>query len=312
MRPTVCLLSASLLTLCLNGTAVAQRHSTGASPPTAPAHISSKTAQPVVPVSSGMGALQFVSVNYGVPAPQAIARQLEADDEHTRSASLAAIGAPSQYLKRGNVPYPHSLHLDFVPLGTDDELDAILTVELDQHIVSAVFLPDDGDWKRIATVLYPTNFNDPSTTPSTFLRLSRSLIEQDRYRAIFRASTNAPNGDTSENEAHLRILKGHAVITISFVDSSRTCDTSGAKHAECQLTRRWLQPDAKDDTHFTLVTGTGHFDAKELADPLAHAVTYQVAHLRTFTCQSYIFSDATLHYEPIANPAPCLATRPSR
>jgi len=307
MRPTVCLLSASLMTLCLHGAASAQRHSTGASPPTAPAHISGKTAQPVVPVSSGMGALQFVSVNYGVPAPQAIARQLEADDERTRSASLAAIGAPSQYLKRGNVPYPHSLHLDFVPLGTDDELDAILTVELDQHIVSAIFLPDDGDWKRIATVLYPTNFNDPTTTPSTFLRLSRSLIEQDRYRAIFRASTNGPDGATSENEAHLRILKNHAVITISFVDSARTCDNSGAKHAECQIVRRWLQPDATDDTHFTLVTGTGRFDATELADPLAHAVTYQVAHLRKFTCQSYIFSEATLHYEPIANPAPCLA-----
>jgi hypothetical protein len=311
MRPSACLFAAPLVTLCLHGAAVAQRHSTGASPPTAPARISGKTAQPIIPVSSGMGALQFVSVNYGVPAPQALARQLQADDERTRSSSLAAIGAPSQYLQRGHVPYPHSLHLDFVPLGTNDDLDAILTVELDQHIVSAIFLSDDGDWKRIATVLNATNFNDPTTTPSTFLRLSRSLIEQDRYRAIFRASSNAPNGDTSENEAHLRILNNRAVITISFVDSARTCDTSGDKHSECQLTRRWLQPDVKDDTHFTLVTGTGHFSARELADPLAHAVTYQIAHLRKFTCQPYIFSEATLHYEPIANPTPCLA-KPSR
>ncbi len=311
MRPSACLFAASLVTLCLCGAAVAQRHSTGASPPTAPAHVSSKTAQPIVPVSSGMGALQFVSVNYTVPAPQSLARQLDADDERTRSAALSAIGAPSQYLQRGHVPYPHSLHLDFVPLGTNDDLDAILTVELDQHIVSAVFLPDEGEWKRIATVLYPTNFNDPSTTPSTFLRLSRSLIEQDRYRAIFRASSNAPNGDSSENEAHLRILNNRGVITISFVDSARTCDNSGAKHAGCQVVRRWLQPDATDDTHFTLVTGTGSFDAKELADPLAHAVTYQVAHLRKFTCQPYIYSDVTLHYEPIANAAPCLA-RPAR
>jgi len=298
------------LTLCLYGTALEQRHSTGASPPTAPARISGKTAQPIVPVSSGMGALQFVSVNYGVSAPQSLARQLGADDEHTRSSALAAIGAPSQYIQRGHVPYPHSLHLDFVPLGTNDDLDAILTVELDDHIVSAVLLPDDGGWRRIATVLYPTNFNDPNTTPSTFLRLARSLIEQDRYRAVFRASTSGPNGDLTENEAHLRILNNRAVITISFVDSARTCDNSGAKHAGCQLVRRWLQPDPTDDTHFTLVTGTGRFDAKELADPLARAVTYQVAHLRQFTCQPYIFSDATLHYEPIANPAPCLARHP--
>jgi hypothetical protein len=253
-----------------------------------------------------MGALQFVSVNYGVPAPQALTRQLEAEDERTRSAALAAIGAPSQYLQKGHVPYPHSLHLDFVPLGTNDELDAILTIELDQHLVSAVLRPDDDAWKRIATVLYPARFNDTSTTPSTFLRLSRSLIEQGRYRAVFRAASNAPNGDSTENEAHLRILNNRAVVTISFVDSERLCDTSGAKHASCELVRRWLQPDAHDDTHFTLVTGTGRFAAKELADPLAHAATYQIAHLRNFTCQPYIFSDSTLHYEPIANPAPCL------
>jgi hypothetical protein len=307
MRPTACLLSASLLTLCLPGAASAQRHSTGASPPTAPARISGKTAQPIVPVSSGMGALQFVSVNYGVSAPQSLARQLGADDEHTRSSALAAIGAPSQYLQRGHVPYPHSLHLDFVPLGTNDDLDAIVTVELDGHIVSAILLPDDGSWRRIATVLYPTNFNDPSTTPSTFLRLARSLIEQDRYRAVFRASTSGPNRELIENEAHLRILNNRAVITISFVDSARTCDNSDSKHAGCQLIRRWLQPDPSDDTHFTLVTGTGRIATRELNDPIARAVTYQTAHLRQFSCQPYIFSEATLHYEPIANTAPCLS-----
>jgi hypothetical protein len=256
-----------------------------------------------------MGALQFLSVDYGVPAPQALTRQLEADDERTRGASLAAIGAPSQYLQRGHVPYPHSVQLDFVALGTTNELDAILTVELDQHLVSAILLPEDGDWKRVATVLYQTSFNDPTTMPSTFLRVSRSLIEQQRYRAIFRATSSGPNGDSTENEAHLRILNNRAVITMSFVDSARVCDPSNEKHAGCTLTRRWLQPDPSDPHHFTLVTGAGRFDAADLSDPLARALTFQIAHLRMFSCQPFLFSESTMHYEPTANSTPCLGKR---
>jgi hypothetical protein len=298
--------AALLVTLCVPGRGMAQRHSAGASPPTAPARVAAKTAVPIFPVSSGMGPLQFLSVNYGVPAPQALTRQLEAEDERTRGASLAAIGAPSQYLQRGHVPFPHSVQLDFVALGTTNDLDAILTVELDQHLVSAILLPEDGDWKRIATILYQTNFSDPTTMPSTFLRVSRSLIEQQRYRAIFRATTNGPNHDSQENEAHLRILNNRAVITMSFVDSARSCDAGSGKHAGCTLTRRWLQPDLNDPHHFTLVTGTGRFDATYLADPLANSLTYQIAHLRTFSCQPFLFSEQTMHYEPTANESPCL------
>jgi hypothetical protein len=254
-----------------------------------------------------MGALQFISVNYGVPAPQALTRQLEADDERTRGASLAAIGAPSQYLQHGHIPFPHSVQLDFVALGTTNDMDAILTVELDQHLVSAILLPEEGDWKRVATVIYQTSFADSTTMPSTFLRVSRSLLEQQRYRAIFRATSSGPNGDSTENEAHLRVLNNRAAITMSFVDSDRTCDPSGAKHAGCTLTRRWLQPDPNDPHHFTLVTGTGRIDASDLADPLARAITFQVAHLRKFTCQPFVFSEQAMHYEPTANAEPCLS-----
>jgi hypothetical protein len=306
MRPSACLFAASLASLCLQGVAAAQRHSAGASPPTAPARVAGRTAAVILPVSSGMGALQFVSVNYGVPAPQSLTRQLDADDERTRSASLAALGAPAQYLQRGHVPFPHSIQLDFVALGTTDDLDAVLTIELEQHIVCAVLTPADGDWKRVATVIYPTPFNDPSTTPATFLRLTRSFLEQNRYRAVFRATTNGANGDSTENEAHLRILNNRAVITISFVDSARSCDHSGGKHAGCTITRRWLQQDTADEHRFTLVTGTGRFDTSDLADPLAHANIFQTAHLRNFSCQPFVFSDATQHYEPTANPQPCL------
>jgi hypothetical protein len=48
---------------------------------------------------------------------------------------------------------PRSIQLEFVALGTDDDLDALLTVELDQHIVTAILIPDDSNWRRIATVL---------------------------------------------------------------------------------------------------------------------------------------------------------------
>jgi hypothetical protein len=123
-------------------------------------------------------------VNYGVPAPQSLARQLEAEDDRTRSASLAAIGAPGQYLQRGHIPFAHSIQLDFVALGNTDELDAILTVELDQHLVSAILMPDNGNWKRIATMVFPTPFFDPTTNPGTFMRTARSFSQPNHYLAI--------------------------------------------------------------------------------------------------------------------------------
>jgi hypothetical protein len=291
-------------------TAAAQRHDLGSSPPTAPPPKPVVTAQPIVPVSSGLGALQFSTVDYGVSAPQSLAIQMQSSDDRTRTAALAAIGAPAQYLNPGHVPFPHSVHLDFLALGDSNQLDAILTVELDQHLVSAILMPIDDEWHRIATVLYPTPFSNPSTTPSTFLRADRALLDPQRYTAIFHTTTNGSNGDFTENEVHLRILDGHATITTSFASTERSCDPT-PQHS-CEITERWLQPDTTDPEHrFLLVTATGHISPNDRTDPIVHAETFETAHLRTFTCQPFVFSDDILHFEPTANPTPCIAPHDS-
>jgi len=309
MRSTLHL-AAAVLTMCATATALAQKHTVGSSPPTAPPQKAAASTQPVVPVSSGMGAMQFFTVNYGVPAPQSLARQLEADDDRTRSAALAAVGAPSQYLQRGHIPYAHSIQLDFVALGNTDELDAILTVELDEHLVSAILMPDSGNWKRIATMLFPTPFMDPTTNPGTFMRTARSFTQSTRYRAVYHSYVPGQNGDYTENEAQVRILNNKAQVVISFVSSSRTCTVAATgKNAKpgCEVVQRWLQADPIDPARrFVLVTGTGRLSDKEIPYALTTARTFQTAHLRTFTCQPYLFSDVTEHYEPMANASPCL------
>jgi hypothetical protein len=292
--------------LCAQTTAVAQRHNGGSSPPTAPPP-SHNAAQPIVAVSSGLGALQFVAVNYGVPAPQALTRQLVVDDDRTRAASLSAIGAPGQYLVHGHIPYPRSIQLNFVPLGNNDDLDAVLTVELDQHIVSAILFPQDGNWRRVATVLYATPFSDPSTTPTTFLRFDRALLQQERYRAVFHAVTPLPKGDYAENEADLRILNNRAVITMSFVNRARSC-ADAHSHPGCDITRRWMQSDPADPAHrVILVTATGHLSPQETNGPLAATAQFQDTHLRSYSCQPFLFSEASSRYDPVANAAPCPA-----
>ena len=225
-----------------------------------------------------------------------------------RTAALAAVGAPGQYLNHGHIPFPHSIHLDYIALGNTSELDAVLTVELDQHLLSAILMPEDGEWHRIATVLYPTPFSDPTTTPSTFLHEDRSLIEAKHYAAIFRATSNTPTGDLTETEAHLRILNGHAVITMNFASTERSCDPT--HQHPCDITERWLQPDTTDPEHrVLLVTATGHVKLPEASDPIASSETFETAHLRTFTCQPFEFSDETQHFESTSNPTPCVATR---
>jgi len=295
-----------LALLCIAGTAAAQRHDGGSSPPTAPPK--PLAAAPVVPISSGLGALQFSSANAAISAPQSLIRQLQVSDERTRVSALAALGVPGQYMVHGHVAYPHSVHLDMVALGGADELDAILTVELDQHIVSAILAPENEEWHRVGTMAYATPFADPGTTPSTFLRIDRSLLEPRRYTAIFHASVADSNGGFTENEAHVRIQNDRAVITLSFASAERSCD---ALHQHpCEVVERWLQADSTGPEHrFLLVAATGHVRSEDPGDPIATAETYETAHLRTFLCQPFTFSESTFHFEPTANPTPCVAPR---
>ena len=273
----------------------------------------------MVAVSSGMGALQFVAVNYGVPAPQALSRELRSDDERTRQGALSAIGAPGQYLQRGHIGMPRSVAIDLVNLSNTDELDAVLTVELDQHILSAILIPDDSNWRRVATVLFPTSFDDPRTTLDTFVHLSRSFLAPDRYRVIFRADTAGANGDYVENEAHLRVINGRAIIIMSFASGSRECvaappaNAPVPKHPDgnsgtCAVMHRWLTQDSTDPTHrFFLVTATGRLNAHEAVDEISLSHTFEFAHLRNFSCQPFDFSDTTLRFEPTGPNGPCVA-----
>lgn len=319
-----------LVAVCLlAGRASAQRHSLGSSPPTAPPSRfaaagamgaggsgvpngiggSGGSAGPVAPVSSGLGAIQFQTANSPVMAPQALTRQMESEDERTRAGALAALGVPSPYLQRGHAPFPHSVQLDLVQLGASNELDALLTVELDQHIVSAVLVPEGESWRRVATLLFATAFNKAVTTPSTFVRPLRSWLEPDRYRASYHAAVTDQAGDFVENEADLRIANGHAVLMLDFVSGARQCDAVGparSSHGTCELIQRWLEPDPTDPTHhFTLITGTGHFSAHEADDPLSRSRNYRFTHLRSFACQPYVFSEASMHFQPTANSTPC-------
>lgn len=312
--PLQTVVAAAALACLLSQGARAQRHNGGSSPPTAPNFNQhpTKGTQPILPVSSGMGALQFAAVNYGVSAPQSLTRQLQAEDERTRAAALSAIGAPPQYLVRGHIPTPHSLHLDFVALGNNDDLQGLLTVELDQHIVSAILISEDGNWKRIASMVYATPYDDPASTPSTFLRLARSLVQRTRYRAIYHASANGPNGSFIENEANVRVLNDRAIVVMSFVSNERSCPAtpSHAQHPTCDLTQRWLQSDPADPTHrAVLITGTGRYTQGETADPFANSRQFQLTHLHTFSCQPFLFSEGTMHFEPTANSGACKLPR---
>ena len=49
------------------------------------------------------------------------------------------------------------------------------------------------------------------------------MVQKDRYRAIFHASTGSLTGNYTENEAHLRIVNGKPIITISFESTAREC-----------------------------------------------------------------------------------------
>jgi hypothetical protein len=287
------------------GAASAQRHDMGSAPPTAPPPKPVAPQQPISPAPPSLGALQIAPANASISAPESLAVELQTSDDRTRTAALAAIGAPAQYTDHGRIAFPHSVRLDFLALGDSNELDAILTVELDQHLLSVILMPQDGEWHRLATILYPTSFDNPSTTPDTFLRTSRALLQPLRYSAIFHTTTNGSNGDFTDTEVHLRILNGHATVTTSFASSERSCDPT--HQHPCDITQRWLQPDTTDPTHrFLLVTATGHERPSDANDPIAHSETFEESHLRAFTCQPFAFSDATLHFEPAAAAAPCL------
>jgi hypothetical protein len=290
----------------------AQRHSGITSPPTAPPPPQAAAPAPaqIVPASSGMGPLQFVQASTLEPAPEALAAQLQAEDDRIRAAALSAIGAPTSYVSHEHVPVPHSLQMNYVALGASGELDAILTVELDLHLVSAILVPSGSAWRRVGTVTYTTNFADPTTNLGTFLRTVRSLIGPDHYTAIFHGVSVTPDGDLTEHEAHLNVFNGHAAITISFASAERVCEAPHLQphtpHGECDLTERWLQAEpAQDSGSAILVTATGHVGAHDAIDPVSRMRLFDFARTRNYDCQPFQFNDETSHYEPTAASAPC-------
>ncbi len=315
MHSRLLLFALSVALSCAAPAALAQRHSMGSSPPTPPPPPEAQQPAPIEPVSSGLGPLQFFAVNYAVPSPPSLTHQLESDDDRTRASALAALGAPAQYLTRGHIPYPHSLQLEFAALGSSEELDAILTVELDQHLVSAILVPEEGNWRRVGTMLFATAFDNPATNPSNFLRTDRALVQHTRYRAIFHGSVSTRSGDFIENEAHLQVVGSRAVVTISFVSTSVTCggpDRSPHSHTGCDFVHRWLQPDTTDPQHrFLLVTGSGHISPHDEAEPIVSSRTVQMSRIRFFSCQPFEVSPSSSRFEPTAPVVPCNAYPPS-
>ena len=295
---------------------LAQKHGGRSAPPTAPPPTPVVAPVPIVPASSGLGAIQFVQVNYGVPAPQSLTRQLRS---MTTAPARRPLGHRSAQPVSSARPHPDAPrhHARPRPIGTTDDLDALLTVELDQHLVTAVLVPVDGNWRRVASLVYATPFDNGTITPTTWLRTARSMIQKDRYRAIFHASTGSLTGNYTENEAHLRIVNGKPIITISFESTARECTATSpalpgkqVPHSTarpgCDITQRWFQPDPADPTKkFELVTGTGHISPKDAENPLASTRTMLLSQLRSFSCQPFLYSEATQHYEPSAPNAPC-------
>jgi hypothetical protein len=224
------------------------------------------------------------------------------------------VGSPGQYFQHGRAPMPRSIELSFVQLGPDDDLDAILTIELDQHIVSAILIPDGDNWRRIATVLVADPFSDPTNTVSTFVRMDRSLLAHGRYSATFRATAFDGHGSMTENEAQLMVINKHAVITTSFVSAARDCSATPATTGKaavatgCNVVIRYLESDTADPLkHFTLVSASGHLNTHDATGQLGSDPVFVASHVRNFSCQPFVFSDQTLHFEPSGNSVPCPA-----
>jgi hypothetical protein len=304
MRTLALLLAAALAAPCLAGTALAQRHSGITSPPTAPRRLTPRA--PIAPdsgLTNNLGPIQFAAVNYGVPAPQSITRQLDSEDERTRASALSALGAPAQYVTHGRVPYPHSIQLELLPLGDSDALDAVLTIELDQHIVSALLVQHDGDWHRVATFIESTPFTDAATTPSNFAHTERAFTDRSRYQVVFRALAHQAGDSYAESEAIVRIHENKPTLTLSYLASQRLC-REGHGRTSCELTERWLRTDDPDPQHMTLVIASGRQGQRDTRESNSHAAAPQ---LRNFYCQPLAFNDSTQHFEPTAPPEPCSA-----
>ena len=300
---------------------LAQKHGGRSAPPTAPPPPVVAAPVPIVPASSGMGAIQFVQVNYGVPAPQSLTRQLRFDDDRTRAAALSAIGAPNQYLQHGHIPMPRAIALDLVPIGTTDDLDAMLTVELDQHIVTAVLVPVDGNWRRIASFVYATPFDNGTVTPTTWLRTALHDPEGPLPRTPSSTLLPAPSPATTPRTKPTS-ASSTANPSSPSASSPRRANVRPPHHPPLPASpsrapppnpaarlpnANWFQPDPRRP-YQKVRASHRHWPRlpQRLPEtPLASSRTMLLSQLRTFSCQPFLYSESTQHYEPTAPNAPC-------
>jgi hypothetical protein len=181
--------------------------------------------------------------------------------------------------------------------------------------VTAVLIPDGDNWRRIATVSFADPFLDVLNTPSSFATTERELVNHSRYRAVFRAMVTDNHGSYTENEAQLRVINKRPVMTISFVSRSRDCSApptiAGKPHTAasgCSVLTRWLQADPADPfKQFILISASGRIPAHEAVGAIVADPIFGDAHLRTFDCQPFLFSEQTEHFEPTGASLACSA-----
>ena len=198
-RESVCATAHSpfALALALPGTAAAQcaltaahaqRHGARSSPATAPASGRNRRLRRPrsSPSAAGLGAIQFVAgqlrcARAAGPHPPAALRRRP----HPRRRALRHRRA-GQYLQHGHIPMPRAIELELVnAIQQRRSRRAAYRRARPAHRHRR----HDPAGRQLApyrhTCIYPTPFYDPTTTPSTWLRTARSLVQADRYRAIF-------------------------------------------------------------------------------------------------------------------------------
>lgn len=241
------------------------------------------------------------------PAPESLIRDLRADDDQTRLKAFLQLGLPKQQ-KTAIAAVPYEVGLRYATLGTDDDEQAIVAVDIGAMLYGAVAAQEGGSWHRIANFSCWCKYESGDLL-GEFIQIKPG--PDGRSELVLRASGGG-TGVYSQNEAHFRYYRGELHLVFSFVSHYQDCPITPGPYT-CRVERRWFYGHSWDSTPGGVLVES-HLSFLPYSEPeVEFAIRdLELGHAKTFSCKTYKWNKEKFLYEQFAAPNPCKPSPPNR
>lgn len=258
------------------------------------------------------GFLEIRHEHQGWPPPELLVQRLRSSDDVVRTNAFTLFGLNLKQADMAVAP-PDKVQLSYAALGADTTQDAVVALELTDHILAAVAVPTRRGWERIAVFdcwcKYDMKGDRDTLMESVQLRYAPEYAASSPFELVLRASGGG-TGLYEQQEGHFRLYRGELRRVMSFISRRETCDPTARTPYQCDIEKRWFYTTSFGNVEGgVLVESRGSFAPHTTPSVQWEVRDIENRHLRPATCHAFRWNRDKFQYEPITVSDPCKTTK---